>query len=151
MALNLPNFFKKFNLFPTSRANEEGIGSRQKKTFDWSVHGTAFQPATETDDIIYGDAGMEAGTGTFVGRCPIELPQGATILSAVVYGPDTSDTWSLKRLTNAGVVTTMASGTFDTADITITNPLVDNENYAYVFVTGAVADAIIKARIEYTI
>lgn len=147
---NVPNL-----LFSNSRATSEGFGKIIKGQFDWSIHGSAFQPETHVyntdagNDVYYYEAGTESAGGSFDAVCPVVLPHGVSVITAAVYGTGGGETWTLKRITNAASATTVASGTVNTVQTTIDLPLIDNEQYSYFFSVKAVGDAIIKARITY--
>jgi hypothetical protein len=135
----------------------------------WSCSGYKFIPKENASDCVYVSGtpdelawqglgafggGLEArGSVNFV--CPVNLPHGAVVTGAIVYGEDTSDTWILRRilLSNTATSDDMANATFDTEDTSISNATIDNSTYSYVFVTGTVASGnqIDGARVTYTI
>ncbi len=119
-----------------------------------NIHGTGFIPRNpDIDDSSYGTDGVAVATTTFDFQANLILPHGATITGVIVYGADSADTWTMSHVNSAGSATTMASGTFGTEDTSITNPIIDNQQFSYMLQTGnvAVADDINGARVTYTI
>ena len=130
-----------------------GAVSLKDKTSYVSIHGSSFSVADSVNDPFYtSDYGIEAAEGSLARAwATIQIPNGAVVTGACVYGGDDTDTWSLKRINpTTGNVDTMASGTFNTEDTTISSATIDNATYAYYFETGAVADNIQSARVKYT-
>lgn len=118
-----------------------------------SVHGSNFLPSQWDEQILRGDSeGMALGVGSGAFVCPLNLPHGAVITGALVTGGDTNDTWALKRQHQTTQdVDTLASGNFKTEDTSISNAIVDNDTYTYLFTTGTVADDVISAEVTYTV
>ena len=87
---------------------------------------------------------------------PLQLPHGATVTGAIVYGNAgaQAEVWNLYRITHsAGTGATMANANIGTEDDTITNATVDNELYSYMFITSTLdtGDRIYGARISFTL
>ena len=141
-------------LFHTSKASDEGLSRNPEGRYDWGVHGTCFIPRKIADDSLntayYYSSGIETAGSAIKGICPVNLPNGAIISTAIVFGADSADTWTLKRIKyDTGTVQILSSGTFNTQDITISYSTIDNLNYGYFFETGTVDDNIVGARITY--
>jgi len=126
----------------------------------WSCRGVNFQP--EQPDIDNHQYPLD-GTSLINTGAPgdgyntssmIDLPKGAVITGAVVYGNDTGNTWTLRRITtsSSGTQTTMATAVIGTEDTTISDATIDTETYGYALgITGVgSADRIYGARISYT-
>ena len=82
----------------------------------------------------------------------VQIPNGAVVTGAVVYGDDTSVTWTLSRITSAGSFSGLATTTINTEDTSISNATVDNSTYSYVFYVSNLPNTkiIYGARIKYT-
>ena len=132
----------------------ENLVSLKNVTRYFTVHGSAFNvgDGDGNDPWHTSETGIEAAGGSLSkALAPVQLPDGAVITGAIVYGAD-SDTWALKRVNmSSGSSDTLASSTFGTEDTTISNATVDNSTYAYFFETGEVADNIMGGRVTYTI
>ena len=110
-----------------------GDVSLKNKTSYWSCPGTNFKPDAADEasaSYIDGSIGVTVAAPRNV-RAPVFLPHNAVITSVVVHGNDTSRTWIMKRVDTSGSVTTMATAVVDTADTSITNATIDNQNYGY--------------------
>ncbi len=93
------------------------------------------------------------GTSVFC-QANVNLPNGATITKAIVYGSESNESWTLYRAAlNTGTVGTMATAAFDTEDTTVSNATIDNNTYGYFFRSTSLDanDEIRGARITYTI
>ncbi len=87
---------------------------------------------------------------------PIHLPHGAEILSVVLYGSASDETWYFDRktLSNGSSSASIANANINTEDITITagTEIVDNSLYGYLIRTTSAADnedAIYGGYIKY--
>lgn len=147
-------------LFKTQTNNDEGIGQTQKKNKYLSVHGTKFIPkgsgSEQISDAKFLSYGTEVNDITFSSMiCPLELPDGATILSATVHGADSgSDTWTLERVNHLSLTSELiASGNVETVDKSIAKgkQIVKNISFAYFFTVGAMQDHIESGIVEYEI
>ena len=80
-------------------------------------------------------------------------PNGTIITSVIVHGNAgaTEETWDLNRADFAGSKSEMATANIGTADTSITNPTIDNENFQYYIRTSTLdtADSIFGAIITY--
>lgn len=125
----------------------------------WSKAGLGFSGTNpDTDSLHYtatnGTLTVD-GTGVTL-VCPVEIPDGATIVSAVVHGQAAGESWSLIRGilsdTSTGLVT-MGTQSIDSTDSTIQSAVVDNSMYRYWFATTSLdaTDTIEDARILFTI
>ena len=112
----------------------------------------------DVDAIAYDDNRNQldldsAITGQLV--APVFLPNGATVTGVVMHGNDTGETWTLHRdlLTLGASADTLATAAIGTEDITITNAVIDNNNYCYWFTTSDLPNTFTAygARIIYTI
>lgn len=82
---------------------------------------------------------------------PVNLPHGAVVTGAIVYGSDTAETWILRRIKLSDQSDdTLATGTIGTESTTITSEEIDNFTYAYFLTAGTGnSDEIYGARITY--
>ncbi len=116
----------------------------------WSCPGVNFKGTNpDTDALHYTSGGiivLDAGTDVYAS---VNLPNGAVITAAIVYGTNVANTWQLRRkaLTsdNAAVIGTASVNTEDTS---ISTPTIDNSTYAYFFVFAS-SSTIRGARITY--
>jgi hypothetical protein len=108
-----------------------------------AVHPAQFTPVLpDTDDVYVSEIGEKimasADNITFV--CPLTLPDGAKITSAIVRGNSaaSAETWALVKFTRAsGGTVTIASGNINTRDSSITEPVIDNADSSYCFTTSS--------------
>lgn len=109
----------------------------------------------DTDDVYVSELGdgitASADNITFV--CPVNLPDGAKILSVIVRGNSAAaaETWELiKMIRSTGTAVTIASGNINTEDTTITADIVDNSEASYCFATSSLdtGDSIRGAKIK---
>lgn len=129
-----------------------GAVSLKNKTSFWSTAGVSFKPgdSTEAYNTTSGRYLSDSAQNAFV---EVNLPHGAVVTAAIVYGADT-ESWLLSRIPidNANSDIAMASAQFGTEDTSITSPIIDNENFAYYMriVSMEDTDHIDGARITYT-
>lgn len=128
----------------------------RKGTHYLSIPGCSFIPKNpDIADIWYlvGKVTVSAGEADINFYAPVYLPHGAVITSCIVYGNATDEYWYLQEANLAGSDSNMASNTFESADTTITNPTIDNENKAYGIYTSTLdsGDEIYGAVITYTL
>jgi len=133
----------------------EFSGKAKAVTNYWSCSGYHFTGTSpDTNDITYGTSGrirVQSGTPLLVGQ--VELPNGAVITSATVFGNDASEKWKLRRIDQSdGSTDDLASESINTADTSISNATVDNSTYGYHFYTENfdANNAIYGAIIAYT-
>ena len=119
----------------------------------YSKSGLAFQPDDETKQYtmhaagIYSDAGGDFNVWT-----SIELPHGAVVTSVKVMGSESTKTWAMSRNDMDNSATSMATANINTADTSISNATIDNENYSYsLSATCANNNRIYGVLITYTI
>ncbi len=128
----------------------------------WSCPGSAFGAVSPdfTDVHIHEGADgyiqLDSGLGDYFFAPIVGLPHGATVTAVIVYGNAglSDENWFLRRIDiSAGTGDTMASTACNSEDTTITNPTIDNNNYAYHIglTLISVNDRIYGARIKYTI
>lgn len=128
-------------------------------TYYWSCTGDHFMSGNpDTDQITYGgDSGTVTAQANGINfNASVFLPNGAVVTSVIVYGNAgaTAETWELERFTLSSAATaTMASANIGTADSSISNATIDNNNYGYHFITTSLDtnDVIYGAKITYTI
>lgn len=107
-------------------------------------------------DDVSGNFGSRAATGSIIIlNAPLNLPNGATITACIVNGnPGASaETWTLRRVQLDSVTAdTLATANFDTEDTTISNGVIDNENYSYSLGSSSIdaGDTIYSAKITLT-
>jgi len=150
------------------------------KTLYYSVPSAAFLPeadGTYQRAMITGNSYLATGTATVVGYmdAPVNLPDGATVLSVTFFVVDNDGTYNLQpgqlwrndasTATSYGNVVQMANVPIpgnsnstlvqSTTTNAITNPVIDNQNYMYYLRWGTQqANAnmrIVKVLITYTV
>ena len=124
----------------------------------WSCAGNHFDGRDPDIDDIYKDA---TGYLDIIGdniyiRASVDLPNGAIISGAIVYGSAATedDSWHLRRITlSGGTAVILATAVMNTEDTSISYETIDNSLYAYVFSTTGLHtnDRIYGARIIYKI
>ena len=134
----------------------ETTTSPKAEVLHWSCAGMNFKADNpDTDQIHYVNNAMNIDADGITVRMPVSLPHGAVDVEVIVYGNATAaaESYLLKRTAHDGVTTTMALKTINTADTTITNPIIDNAAYFYNFQTTSLDtnDRIYGARITYTL
>ena len=129
-------------------------------TLFWSASGVNFIPNNPDidnigyDDNSFGELNISAGTPFF--NCAVNLPEGAVITEVQCLGNvgTTDETWTLLRNNFAGgTAETLATAAFNTADTSISNATIDNQNKIYWIRTTAMtsSDIIYGAKITYTL
>jgi len=123
-----------------------------------SIPGIAFDAQNpDIDNIFKNHTGyIQADADGIIFVCSVNLPDGATITSVMVYGNANAEVeyWTLQRIELSDATNNiMSSALIGTSDATITNPVVDNSLYAYSFYTTSLDtnDQIYGARITYTL
>lgn len=131
------------------------------KTLYKSIPGVAF--AGKYADSAYftslstttGKAIAETAAGDNRMWAAVELPNGAVVTGAIVYGSTTNENWSLIRseLATGAADSTMATAATNTEDTSITDATIDNSTYYYFLTIGSLDenDEIYGARITYTL
>jgi hypothetical protein len=134
-----------------------GAVTLANKTSYWSSVFIVPQDGAEDAHKYYYDIDSLNISGDFENGliCPVNLPNGAVVTGAVVYGnAGTADeTWTLRRITiSDGTAATMATAACNTEDTTISNATIDNSLYAYsISITAPVtSDVFYGARVKYT-
>lgn len=133
---------------------------RSDKGEVWSASGTLFTTENpDVNDYSYGttDGGIIADADNLRFFCPVNLPQGVTITKVIVQGNAAAIagiTWTLRKIEKAGSTNaTIATAAVGTEDNTITEPVVDNNNFTYFIGCGAnefdINDKIFGAQITY--
>ena len=127
-------------------------------TLYWSCAGLAFKGLEpDVDDIISAYTGALTVSADNIALCAsVNLPDGATVTKAVVYGNEAAEavTWYLVRNSlGTTTVETMASSVIETEDTGISYATIDNSAYSYFFITLDLdtSEAIYGARIGYTL
>ncbi len=173
MALDIPNFkeiFKQRDVRETaaggiSQTNfnaddflvSSGVVNLKNKTSYWSCPGCSFIPEeTDVNDVQI-DANQFGilHNINFNGICSVgvNLPQGAVVTKAIVYGNFVGTNWNLfrKHLSEQDGTELMATAAIASDDSTITGGTVDNDFYCYFFDVPTVAgNQIYGAKVEYT-
>ena len=122
-----------------------------------SIHPSGFCSNDDSKSFrINSGYSYEALTDASILYAPVNLPHGAKIIEAVVYGDDATEDWYLQAHSYTGVSTyAVAQADINTVDNTIsaTYEIVDNQNYNYFFTTTAfeVGDEIYSAVIRFVI
>ena len=127
-----------------------GAVSLKTLTRYWSCSGSNFVPeywAQVDNDFQYDENQVICGSTTATNvYAPVFLPHGATITSIIVTGSDAGNTWNFYRDN-----TIKATAAVNTADTSITDPIVNNQSYTYT-VRAALGtdDSISSCKITYT-
>lgn len=130
-----------------------GTAVQDLNTVFWTCSGVNFIDSRAAQQWAQSSGVMEGSLTTEgIHFAEVELPEGATVIEAIVYGNAGTWTWDLRR-TNiaAGAGSSMATGNDSTASTSITNPVIAKELLAYYFTTTGVSGAedINGARITY--
>lgn len=120
----------------------------------YTIHASTFQPGNPAIDTISTTvSSIVASVDNINFYTSIELPNNCEVISVVVNGNAgaTAEVYSFQRITIAGTNSVMAGDNIGTPDVTITNPIIDNENYSYCLWTSSLDsnDAIYNAQIIY--
>ncbi len=154
MALKLKGIKNK--LFDTSKANDEGIGSRKLRSINLIIPGEAWNALTTAGvsgiAVAYTiSVGLESQGTDFKAIYNLDLPNNSTITKMTVFGDDNADTWFLKKINRVTTqVTTMISSTFNTTITNITEPVIDKNKFYYIIETGTIVDGLHSAELDYT-
>ncbi len=121
----------------------------------WTTSGNSFYPVSETPSYTRVSSGrIVNNTASVIYFVEVNLPNNAVVTAAIGYGSETDENWFLKRvlLSDGTTTDTLATAVFGTEDTAISNPTIDNENYAYFINTGTLdsSDEIFGMRITYT-
>ena len=108
---------------------------------------------TDHSDVVAAVSRSAGGDITIAsqGFAQVNLPNGAVVTGAVVYGSVAEETWTLTRTpftTDGGAA--LASAAVGTADTSISSATIDNSTYAYFFVVSVGNQDIYGAKITYT-
>lgn len=141
------------NEITCSYASGTATLSLTNKTSYLSIPGTSFIADAGTN-FSYDDGAIYNSNGTTYGFASVNLPHGAIVTGAIVYGSDATETWALLRQTigGTGAGTGMATANIGTTDSTISNATIDNSTYKYYILTSELDtnDSIYGAKITYT-
>jgi len=129
----------------------------KKDTQYLSIPGTGFLGQQSfTDNIDYDVSSGKVSLNVDDCRlmASVNLPEGTTVAGVIVYGNAAAEaeTFELRRVKLLDATNSqMATQSINTEDITITNPIIDNANYAYFIVTSSldIGDEIYGALIVY--
>ena len=148
MALGFAGLFE-------SNVGDEG---KRRDTHFYNVTAAAFIPKNpDIDNINYDpdEAFLRVTVGNVSVMANITLPEGATIISCVVFGNGTAatKTWRLSRnkLSASIDIDSIANANVNTKDATAINATIDNENFGYFIAIQELPTAsnIFGAIIEY--
>jgi len=124
----------------------------------WSCPGIHFDGSDPSlDDITKSTNGsIIANADGVVFVAAVDLPDGATVTGAIVYGnAGIQDVpWILRRVKHTDLTAVnMASADIGSEDTSITSPVIDNSLYSYILITSNTVtnDIIYGARITYTL
>jgi len=131
--------------------------SELKGTQYLSLPGTAFlgqQSFSDNIDYDVSSGKVSLNVDDCVLMAPVSLPEGATVKGVIVYGNAAAEaeTFELRRVKLLDATNSqMATQSINTEDITISDPIIDNANYAYFIVTSSldIGDEIYGALIVY--
>ena len=154
------------NLVVSGVLNVPGVTYTSPRSHYLSLGGEAFLPGSNVDYFnTYGSGGayIVSGSGALV--APVNLPDGAVVTSFRVFFYDTSSSdmsVSLQKQGMASSYAAMASvtssgsaGYYNSADLTISSPQIDNSQYSYLvyaYCSSWSSSLLLKgAVIQYTI
>lgn len=129
-----------------------GVVNLKNKSKTWSDSGAAFQPQDNSDVYSINSHGNMLINGNMIAYCPVNLPNGVVVTLAAVSGIGSEETWELKRSAFDGNSSSvMASAGFNEPDSSISNAIIDNDNFSYFFITSTLdsSDEIYQAVINY--
>ncbi len=121
----------------------------------WSTSGLAWHTLEpDVDDVTYNSAGFLTLNASEKVVCPIEgIPNGAKIKKATCFGSETDETWDLRKIElSTSTSTSIVSGTAFQSTASDIDEIINNQNFAYYFVTDTLLDAtdiIYGCSIEY--
>ena len=151
MVLDLPG-----GLFGQDDVRETAVATTG--TSFWSCKGAGFisyQPDVSDYRYLTTTGQIDTtGNGIFF-LASVNLPHAAVITKVLVEGT-AAETWTLYKVVigdSPGDGTPIATANLGTEDTSISEPIVDNEAFAYVIITSSLdaGDDIYGARITYTI
>lgn len=119
----------------------------------WSCSGTNFHVHTETQDWRHSSGKLIVDSNDTICNTSVNLPNGAIVTGAIVYGSISDETWQLNRINLSTAATSnLAVANINTQDTGIDNATIDNNTYGYYFTTATLdsTDEIYGARITYT-
>ena len=137
----------------TDFAVSTGAVSLKSKTSYARISPIDFWPHhPDTDNCFRSSTYVEANDSNLVMKGAIQLPHGAVITAAILYGNDAGDTWVLYRITTNGGRTQLGGANMNSEDTSISYGTVDNSSYAYVFECPDLdaTHKIYNGRITYT-
>ena len=131
MALDIPKYQELFKQRDVRVQKTDIVDTTTTKFLSFS--GANFQGANPDTDLFHWDTdGYLSDAADQVMYGDINLPHGSVIVAAIVWqGAGGNIQWALKRTDREGNVDTMASATGGVEDTSISNPIVDNNNYSY--------------------
>ena len=119
----------------------------------YSINPAAFTSShPDADNVTMSGYAAESDDGVQNFYAPIQLPHGAIVTEAKLYGTG-GDTWYLRRIDRAGNTVLMANGLLQNGDTTISYATVDNILYSYFVHANPIStdDKIRGGYIKYTI
>ena len=123
----------------------------------YSINASQWRPQeSESDDVTVGVTSITANGNGITFRCPINLPQGAKIISVIIYGNAgavAGETFVLDRLNKDSETTTVvaANTSFGTEQATIVEGTINNNDFTYALSSSSldITDAIFGGVIKY--
>ena len=135
--------------------NDTTIAIR-RGTYYWSCAGQNFHARNpDTDAIFYDDdeGTLYSEADNLEISAPVFLPHGAVVTGVCIYGTGGLGWSMIRKDLESNNFVEMAAGETSVEETTITDPDIDNSNYAYWLVLWDVDNgkAVKSARIEYTL
>ncbi len=96
---------------------------------------SATNPDTNNCQYINGYLNAQSDNITFLAG--VQLPDGAVITGAILYGSAAGESWELRRNATNGTVSNIAGNSVNSEDTIISNATVDNSAYSYFFDTSS--------------
>ena len=161
MVLDFPGLLN--TTFKYSKETEQGFGSTKNELI-WSISGISFKGWIQGNQGLsfpglehqyhYTIGTLESDQDTAFFFAPVELPDGAVITSAIVFGNLNTNQWVFDQIELiTGTETEIAAANFNSNNDALTDFTIDNSKFAYLIRTGDLddTDTIYGAKITYTL
>lgn len=150
-------------LFKQSRADAEGFGGDSQEKIRETGKGVNYWSFTGSEVKDFFDSSKweanagrhqnQSGGAATIVSLGVHLPHGAIITAVTVWGTDSSNDWEFGRIVieDGAGINRMASATHNTEDPSVSDAVVDNQNFRYVFLIDlGNNDILYGGRITYT-
>ena len=131
-------------------------GTTEYLSIPGNEFGAQFPDVADVNNSI-GSGALNTTTGPITYQVGVKLPHGAVVTNVICYGDAASEaeTWTMRReavASNGVTASEMATNNFNSADATISNATIDNQNFRYYIFTSSLDtnDEIFGVVITYT-